>query len=115
MILVVDDDPDVRSLLVDVLVDDGYAVRTAGDGVAAVKCFVEDRPDLVLLDVDMPRLRGIEALLVMRELSPAAKVIMISGKTDESEARRALALGAFDYVAKPFDLAYLSRAIEAAV
>ena len=113
-ILVVDDDPEIRTLLIDVLIDDGYAVRSAVDGVAAVKCFVENRPDLILLDVDMPRLRGIETLLVIRELSPETKVIMISGKADEAEARRALALGAFDYISKPFDLVYLRRVIEAA-
>ena len=75
----------------------------------------EIRPDLILLDVDMPRLRGIETLLVIRELSPETKVIMISGKADEAEARRALALGAFDYITKAFDLAYLRQVIEAAL
>ena len=114
-ILVVDDDAAIRVLLVDVLVDDGYAVRTAVDGVAAVRVFVEHRPNLVLLDIAMPRLRGIETLLVIRELSPETKVIMLSGKADETEARRALAIGAFDYISKPFDLAYLRQVIEAAV
>ena len=114
-VLVVDDEPEIRTLLMDVLIDDGYAVRSAVDGVAAVKSFVESRPDLILLDVDMPRLRGIETLLVIRELSPETPVIMISGKADEAEARRALALGAFDYITKPFDLAYLRQVIEAAL
>jgi DNA-binding response OmpR family regulator len=114
-ILVVDDDPDIRTLLVDVLVDGGYTVLTAVDGAAAIKTFVELRPDLVLLDIDMPRLRGTDALVVIHELSPAARVIMISGKADQQEASRALRLGAFDYITKPFDLAYLNQVIEAAV
>jgi DNA-binding response OmpR family regulator len=114
-ILVVDDDPEIRSLLVDVLTEDGYVVRTAVDGAAAVRCFVEHRPDLLLLDVDMPRVRGIETLIVLRELSPETTAIMISGKADESEARQALALGAFDYITKPFDLTYLHQVIDAAV
>ena len=114
-ILVVDDDPQIRTLLIDVLVEDGYAAHSAVDGVAAIKSFVENRPDLILLDVDMPRLRGVETLVVLRALSPETRIIMISGKAEESEARRALALGAFDYITKPFDLAYLRQVIEAAV
>ena len=114
-ILVVDDDPGIRTLLIDVLVEGGYAADSAVDGVAAIKRFVEHRPDLILLDIEMPRLRGVETLVVIRELSPETRIIMISGKAEESEARRALALGAFDYITKPFDLAYLRRVIEAAV
>ena len=114
-ILVVDDDPGIRTLLIDVLVEGGYAADSAVDGVAAIKRFVEHRPDLILLDIEMPRLRGVDTLVVLHELSPETRVIMISGKAEESEARRALALGAFDYVMKPFDLAYLLQVIEAAV
>ena len=114
-ILVVDDEPEVRALLLDVLGGHAYVVHAAVDGAAALKCVVEDRPDLVLLDVDMPRLRGVETLIAILELSPQTKVVMISGKADATEARRALALGAFDYVMKPFDLAYLDRVIQTAI
>jgi DNA-binding response OmpR family regulator len=114
-VLVVDDDPEIRTLLVDALIEVGYVVHSAIDGVAGIRSFVVERPDLVLLDIDMPRLRGTETLLVMHELAPQTRVIMISGKADESEARRTLALGAFDYISKPFDLAYLYRVIETAV
>ena len=114
-ILVVDDDPQIRTLLIDVLVEGGYAADSAVDGVAAIKSFVEHRPDLILLDIDMPRLRGVDTLVVLHELAPETRIIMISGKAEESEARRALALGAFDYLTKPFDLAYLLQVIEAAV
>jgi DNA-binding response OmpR family regulator len=114
-VLVVDDEPDIRETLTDLLVADGYQVTTAVDGAAALSCVVEQRPDLVLLDVDMPRLRGVEALVAIRALSPTTQVIMMSGKADLEEAKRALAAGAFDYVTKPFDLAYLDRAIRTAV
>ena len=114
-ILVVDDDPQIRTLLIDVLVEEGHTADSAVDGVAAIKSFVEHRPDLILLNIDMPRLRGVETLVVIRELSPETRIIMISGMAEESEARRALALGAFDYITKPFDLAYLLQVIEAAV
>ena len=114
-ILVVDDDPGIRTLLIDVLVEGGYAAESAVDGVAAIKSCVEHRPDLILLDIEMPRLRGVETLVVLHELSPETRVIMISGKAEESEVRRTLALGAFDYLTKPFDFAYLLQVIEAAV
>ena len=114
-ILIVDDEAEVRSVLTDVLVDEGYAVGSAVDGAAALKCVVEQRPDVVLLDVDMPRLRGVETLVALRELAPETSVVMMSGKADEGEARRALALGAFDYITKPFDLDYLREVLAAAV
>jgi DNA-binding response OmpR family regulator len=114
-ILIVDDEPEIRSLLTDVLSDKGYRIDTAADGVAALTVVVATQPDLVLLDVDMPRLRGGEALVAIRAVSPSTKVIMISGKADSGEARRALAAGAFDYVAKPFDLKYLDEAVRIAM
>lgn len=113
-ILIVDDEPEIRSLLVDVLADKGYVVDTAVDGAAALKLVVDTRPDLVLLDVDMPRLRGVETLVAIQAVSPTTTVIMISGKAELDEARRALASGAFDYVTKPFDLAYLLETVKIA-
>lgn len=114
-ILIVDDEPDIRETLTDLLAADGHVIHSAVDGAAALKAVVEQRPDLVLLDIDMPRLRGVEALVAIRELSPATQVIMMSGKADVAEARRSLASGAFDYVGKPFDLPYLDRAIRTAL
>ena len=114
-ILVVDDEPRICSLLTDILSDQGYRVETAGDGVAALQSVVATPPDLVLLDVDLPRLRGVDTLVAIQGLAPATKVIMISGKADEGEARRALAAGAFDYIGKPFDFAYLDQAVRIAV
>jgi DNA-binding response OmpR family regulator len=114
-VLIVDDEPDIRETLTDLLVADGYEVSTAVDGADALPRVVEQRPDLVLLDVDMPRLRGVEALIAIRALSPSTRVIMMSGKADLDEAKRALAAGAFDYVTKPFDLASLDHAIRTAI
>jgi DNA-binding response OmpR family regulator len=114
-ILIVDDEPEIRSLLTDVLSEKGYRIDTAVDGVSALEVVLASHPDLVLLDVDMPRLRGGETLVAIRAVSPATKVIMISGKADSGEARRALAAGAFDYVAKPFDLTYLDEAVRIAM
>jgi DNA-binding response OmpR family regulator len=114
-VLIVDDEADVRETLTDLLAADGYEICTAVDGAAALKCLLEQRPDLVLLDIDMPRLRGVEALVAIREISPDTKVIMMSGKADLDEAKRSLASGAFDYVTKPFDIPYLDQAIRTAI
>ena len=114
-VLIVDDEPEIRSLLTDMLSDRGYRIDTAVDGVAALQMVVASHPDLVLLDVDMPRLRGVEAMVAILGLAPATKVIMISGKADAQEERRALAAGAFDYIAKPFDLTYLDEAVRIAM
>ncbi|MGH7342867.1 MAG: response regulator [Candidatus Rokuibacteriota bacterium] len=113
-VLIVDDEPDVRAVLTEIVESRGYLADTAVDGAAALRRVIDLRPQLVLLDVDMPRLRGGEALVAIRELCPETNVIMISGKADLVEARRALSLGAFDYIGKPFDVAYLIQAIEAA-
>jgi DNA-binding response OmpR family regulator len=114
-ILVVDDEPQIRSLLADILTDQGYRVDTAEDGVAALQSVVATPPDLVLLDVDLPRLRGVDTLVAIQGLAPDTKVIMISGRATEAEAQQALDAGAFDYIAKPFDLAYLDQAVRTAV
>jgi len=69
----------------------------------------------VLLDINMPGLSGIDALPTIRALAPRAAVIMVSGTEDAASAKRALAYGAFDFVVKPIDHAYLRRAIETAL
>jgi DNA-binding NtrC family response regulator len=70
---------------------------------------------VVLLDIQMPGVDGIEALAVIRRVAPLVKVIMVSGITDVEVARRALAFGAFDFVGKPVDLDYLDRTIRIAI
>jgi CheY-like chemotaxis protein len=114
-VLVVDDDPDVLETLTEFLTGTGYEVRAARDGLAALRAIVERRPDVVLLDIDMPGLRGTDALPFIHALAPHAQVVMVSGTQDDEAAKRALALGAFDYVVKPLDFAYLARSLETAV
>lgn len=110
--LVVDDETDVRETVAALLANAGYEVLTAGDGAAAVRAVVTRAPDVVLLDIEMPTLGGIEALAKIRAIAPEVRVVMLSGVTDEEVARRALAFGAFDYIAKPFDTAHLLQTIE---
>ena len=70
---------------------------------------------MVLLDITLPGLNGVEALPTIRALAPHAMVIMVSGSTDVELSKRALAYGAFDYVTKPIDFEYLARSVETAV
>jgi CheY-like chemotaxis protein len=114
-VLVVDDNPEVRAMLEDVLTSLGYATRTAADGATAVRAVLSDAPDIVLLDVYMPGLSGVGALPTIVALAPNAKVIMISGAANEDVLKRSLAFGAHDYVTKPFEISSLSRALETAL
>ena len=114
-ILIVDDEPEMRTMLSDLLALLGYSAREVSNGAAAVREIVAAPPDVVLLDINMPGLSGIDALPTIRALAPQAAVIMVSGTEDAATAKRALAYGAFDYVVKPIDQTYLRRAIETAL
>ena len=102
-------------MLEEFLVRWGYEVGTSSDGAEAIRAITAKVPDVVLLDIDMPMLRGVEALPAIRGIAPETKVIMVSGTTNEVIAKRALAYGAFDYITKPIDLSRLARVIEAAL
>lgn len=114
-VLVVDDDAEIRAMLEEFLASKGYRVRSAADGAAAVRELVAAAADVVLLDIDMPGLNGLDALPTLHAVAPRAAVIMVSGTTNEQVAKRTLAAGAFDYVTKPLDLVRLIDTIETAV
>lgn len=114
-VLVVDDDPEVRSLLLEALQLRGYEVRGAPDGTDALREITRRPPDVILLDIEMPGLNGVDALPAIRALAPDAAVIMVSGSSDADVSRQALARGAFDYVTKPIDFDYLTQSVETAV
>lgn len=100
-ILVVDDEPDVRALLVELLEGGGYAVSTAGDGREALRALYVVRPDLVVLDVKMPGMDGWQTLERIRDLTEVP-VLMLTARDAELEKVRGLKTGADDYVGKPF-------------
>lgn len=102
--MIVDDEPSIRTSLEGVLEDEGYKVACASDGHAALKTMEEEMPDLVLLDIWMPGIDGIETLKRMRELHPGLQVIMISGHGTIETAVSATKLGAFDFIEKPLSL-----------
>jgi len=113
-VLVVDDDPDVRGVLEEFLALKGYHVRVSPDGAAAVRELAGTAPGVVLLDIEMPGLSGVDALTTIKAMAPATAVIMVSGTMNVELAKRALAAGAFDYVTKPVDLPRLLESIETA-
>jgi DNA-binding response OmpR family regulator len=103
-ILVVDDEPNIVLSLEFLMKQAGFQVRTASDGDLALKAVAAECPDLVLLDVMMPRKDGYEVCQTIRE-NPQwqqVKIIMLTAKGREIEREKGLALGADDYVTKPF-------------
>jgi DNA-binding response OmpR family regulator len=100
-VLVVDDEPIVRDVLARYLTRDGYEVETVGDGEAAIAAYRERRPDLVLLDLMLPRIDGFEVFRWIRSEAPSP-VIMLTARGAETERIVGLEMGADDYVSKPF-------------
>jgi DNA-binding response OmpR family regulator len=112
-ILVVDDEEPVRDVLCEYFESQGFGVEPAPDGEAALAALGRHRPDLVLLDVRMPGIDGVEVLRRIRRPDPDVPVIMVTANEDVALAKEMLKLRAFDYVAKPFDFSYLDRAVTA--
>ena len=110
-ILVVDDEPDAVELLQECLTAKGYDVIIACDGEEALRQVKEHRPHLILLDVRMPKLNGMEVLKRVREIDHEVGVIMVTAVNEEETGREALKMGAFDYITKPLDLQYLERSL----
>ena len=104
-ILVVDDDPDIRTLIRLTLESYGFHVREAGDGLQALDALQERAPDAMVLDVMMPRMDGYGVLRTMRqrELAPQTRVLVLTCKTEERDFLRGWELGADDYRTKPFE------------
>jgi DNA-binding response OmpR family regulator len=111
-ILVVDDEPILRETLAEALDADGFRVVTAADGREALSRFREHQPDLVVLDLMLPELSGIEVCRIIRAES-GVPIVMLTAKTSELDKVVGLELGADDYVTKPFSLRELSARIRA--
>ncbi len=111
-VLVVDDEPDVRSLVGDLLARAGYTVTSAADGREALRTLYAVRPDLVVLDVRMPHVDGWHTLERIRELTDLP-VLMLTARESELDKVRGLRAGADDYVVKPFGRQELLARIEA--
>ncbi|WP_290652314.1 sigma-54 dependent transcriptional regulator [Aquisalimonas sp.] len=115
-ILVVDDEPDIRSLVQEILEDEGYQVRVAADAAGTRQALRHRRPDLILLDIWMPDTDGIALLKEWSEGGgPPCPVVMISGHGSVESAVEATRLGAYDFLEKPLSLARLLVVVERAL
>jgi two-component system nitrogen regulation response regulator NtrX len=103
-ILVIDDERDIRTSLTGILEDEGYHIITAASGADGIERAQKELPDLVLLDIWMPGMDGLETLERLKELFPQVTIIMISGHGTIETAVRATKLGAFDFIEKPLSL-----------
>ena len=112
-VLVVDDEPALRKALRTSLIASGFAVEEARDGEEALLSARRHPFDLVLLDINMPGLNGIDACRRMRGISPHAGIIMVTVRDFEDDKVRALEAGADDYVTKPFKLRELTARLRA--
>lgn len=111
-ILIVDDEEDVRLFLRDFLSDRDFDVQTAGSGEEALEKFPVFKPDIMLLDIMMPGMDGLQCLEEVKKLAPKTIVIMITALKDEARMAKAKKFGAHDYVVKPFSLNYLETELE---
>jgi DNA-binding response OmpR family regulator len=113
-ILVVDDEPDIRRLLEVILSEEGHKVVCADDGEKALEAIAEQPPDLLVLDVMMPRKDGFMVLKEMKSagVREATKVLVLTARTAEIDWLRGYKLGADQYLTKPFDNEALVAAIE---
>ncbi len=103
-ILIVDDEESILTSLSSILRDEGYEVAVAKSGMEALRAYMTDPPDLMILDIWMPEMDGMETLRRVRELVPTAQVMMMSGHGSIETAVKAIKLGAYDYIEKPLSL-----------
>ncbi len=110
-ILVVDDEDEVRQLVAEFLEAKGYSVITAATGLEALTAVKHYQPDLVLMDIMMPKMNGLETIQRIRQIDRRVGIIMLTAVEDESIAREAMKRDAYDYITKPLDFGYLELAI----
>lgn len=112
LILIVDDEMRMRRVIADYLRMKGYRILEAADGIEALTVFHEQHPDLVLLDVMMPRKDGWQVCREIRR-THQTPIIMLTARSEEADELQGFELGADEYIAKPFSLKILSARIEA--
>jgi two-component system nitrogen regulation response regulator NtrX len=114
-ILVIDDEPGIRSTVRDILEDEGHAVIVSEDAVVGLEAMDAQRPDLTVLDIWLPRMGGLDALAEMKKRRPEMEVLVVSGHGTIDMAVRALKLGAFDFIEKPLSMDRLLTAVRNAL
>ncbi len=111
VVLVIDDQPGIRRLLMEVLQEDGYAVLEASNGYDGLQKARDNRPALILMDMKMPGMDGIETLRELRRLGIGERVIMMTAYGELDLVTEAKEIGAADYITKPFDIMALCEMI----
>jgi DNA-binding NtrC family response regulator len=111
-ILIVDDEKDFCTVLSDSLSQDRYRVVTAFNGKTALQIAKKEKPDLMLLDIKMPGMDGVEVLRKVKKMKKEIAVIMFTAYGTLETAREAMKLGAYDYVTKPVDLFLLKSLVK---
>jgi len=111
-VLIVEDDPNVSEVVARYLLREGYQVETASDGAVGLERALADPPDLVVLDLMLPSLGGLEFCRRLRDVAPVP-VIMLTARGEEADRIAGLELGADDYVAKPFSPRELTARVKA--
>ncbi|HLG29114.1 MAG TPA: response regulator [Candidatus Brocadiales bacterium] len=114
-ILIVDDERELRNLFNKALTKEGYNVLVAENGEKAIDAVKKDEPDLVLLDIRMPGMGGMDVLRRLKAIRRNLVVVILTGYGTIESARMAMMLGAHDYVTKPFNLDYLKAVIKDAL
>tara|TARA_R110002072_G_scaffold42064_10_gene117908 strand:+ start:47728 stop:48477 length:750 start_codon:yes stop_codon:yes gene_type:complete len=113
VVLVVEDDDSIRRGLADALSYSGYTVFDAPDGAAGLELILSTDADLVLLDIMMPKMDGLEVLANLRKVKPSQPVIFLTARGEEYDRIQGLKLGADDYIVKPFSIDELLARVEA--
>jgi diguanylate cyclase (GGDEF)-like protein len=106
-ILIVDDEAIIRTLLSEVMIEEGYEAITSGSGEEAIDLIERAHYDLIISDIVMPRVNGIEVLIAAKRIDPDCPVIMITGYPSANTVVRLVNLGAADYITKPFNVDYI--------
>src|SRR5713101_8995700 len=114
-LLIVDDELSMRQFLTHLFQRDGHAIRVSGNGRQALAMLREQAADVIISDVKMPDMGGIDLLRAARELHPDVEVIMMTAFANEQTAHEAFLLGAFDFVHKPFDNELLKEKVARAL
>lgn len=115
-VLIVDDAAFMRMMIKDILEKNGYEiVGEAANGGIAVEMYQKEKPDVVTMDITMPDVDGIEAVKRIKEIDPAAKVIMCSAMGQQSMVMEAIKAGARDFIVKPFQADRVLEAVQKVV
>jgi len=111
-LLIIEDDENISSAIQEYFSRAGYSVNTAPDGVAGMEVAIRDRPDVVVLDLMLPRMDGLAVCKELRQKSPQMPILMLTAKDDVVDKVLGLEMGADDYITKPFSLRELEARIK---